>query len=565
MSRPALQRCAIYTRKSTEDGLDQAFNSLDAQREACSAYITSQASLGWKELADAYDDGGVSGGTMDRPALSQLLADITAGKVDVIVVYKIDRLTRSLADFARMVEVFETHKVAFVSITQQFNTTSSMGRLTLNVLLSFAQFEREVTAERIRDKIAASRRKGLWMGGSVPFGYRLVDHALVPDEVAAPTVRLVFERYLALRSVRLLVEELSGAPPPGLKAPVSRGRLYHMLANPVYIGKVRHKHEVYDGAHEAIVDQDIFERVQAVLGQQAPRGSGTRSGEGLHLLNGLVFDETGDRLSPTHAATGKRRFRYYTSSRLATKRKQPADKAAWRIPAKELEGSVEIELQRLLLDQRFLTDQLAKRLKQTPNPDAAERLLRKAAEVVDTFADSSLAMRKAIIRTVFTSIDIGHGLLRYTINGPALLSHLMEAGTNGDDRNAVGHPGTADPITIERPFRLRRRGVEARIVLECGDDGSRTPDQALVDLVARAHRYLADLTDRPGATIASVAASRGVPISEVSRILPLAFLAPSITLSILDGKQPVDMTVDRMVRIPDLPLDWQEQANILTA
>jgi site-specific DNA recombinase len=299
-----------------------------------------------------YDDGGVSGGTMDRPALSRLLEDIRAGKVDVIVVYKIDRLTRSLADFARMVEVFETHKVAFVSVTQQFNTTSSMGRLTLNVLLSFAQFEREVTAERIRDKIAASRRKGLWMGGSVPFGYRLVDHALVPDEAAAPTVRLVFERYLAMRSVRLLVEELSGAPPPGLKAPVSRGRLYHMLANPVYIGKVRHKHEVHDGVHEAIVEQDLFDQGPGWSSeQQAPRASGTRSGEGLHLLNGLVFDETGDRLSPTHATNGKRRFRYYTSSRLATKRRQPADSTAWRIPAKELERSVEIELQRLLLDQ----------------------------------------------------------------------------------------------------------------------------------------------------------------------------------------------------------------------
>ena len=331
------------------------------------------------------------------------------------------------------------------------------------------------------------------------------------------------------------------------------------------IGKVRHKHEVYDGVHEAILEQDLFNRVQAVLGQQAPRGSGTRSGEGLHLLNGLVFDETGDRLSPTHATNGKRRFRYYISSRLATKRKHPGDSTAWRIAAKELERSVEIELQQLLLDQRFLTDQLAERLEETPNPDAAERLLRKAAEVADTFADSSLAMRKAIIRIVFARIEIGAGLLRYTINGPALLSHLMEAGTNGDDRNAVGRPGTADPITIERPFRLRRRGVEARIVLECGDDGTRTPDQALINLIVRAQRYLADLTDKPGATIASVAASRSIPVSEVSRILPLAFLAPSITLSILDGKEPVDMTVDRMARIPDLPLDWQEQADILTA
>lgn len=560
MSKVRALRCAIYTRKSTEDGLDQTFNSLDAQREACSAYIVSQSGLGWRELPALYDDDGVSGGTMDRPALARLLLDIEAGKVDVIVVYKIDRLTRSLADFARMVEVFERHDVAFVSITQQFNTTSSMGRLTLNVLLSFAQFEREVTAERIRDKIAASRRKDLWMGGSVPFGYKLIDHALVPDEPAAATVRLVFERYLALRSVRLLAEELSSDPPPGLKALVARGRLYHMLANPVYIGKVRHKSDIYEGVHDAIVDKALFDEAQCVLAQQTSRGSRTPSGEGLHLLSGLVFDETGDRLSPTHANKKGRHFGYYTSSRLATKRRQPADQTAWRIPAAELEHHVETELKRLLTDHRFLMDMLTASHGPDVDPSTCERLVERASATASTYADANLPTRKQLIRAAFSRISIKPGVLRYTIDGSSLSTHLLGNDLAATDRT-VAH---IEPITLERPFKLRRRGVETKIIIAGKDTPALKPDAALIDLVTRAHCFLADLTDGSGSTIAGVAKQRGVPASEVSRILPLAFLAPSITQAILDGTQPVDLIVDGLARIRHLPLDWQDQSKIIT-
>ena len=340
-------RCAVYTRKSTEEGLDQEFNSLDAQREACTAFIASQVGLGWRLVADHYDDGGISGGTMERPALQRLLQDIRDRKVDVVVVYKIDRLTRSLMDFSKIVEVFDANDVSFVSVTQQFNTTTSMGRLTLNVLLSFAQFEREVTAERIRDKIAASRKKGMWMGGTVPFGYRAVDKKLVVDEAAAEKVRAIFNRYLELGSVFALADELNAElsieqalPTTSEKSRTaySRGKLYHMLANHVYIGKARHRDRIYDGEHEGIVDEKTFAAVQSLLKAQAPNRQAASGAESLHLLTGILFDETGDRLSPVFTVKGGKRYRYYISNRLETARRK--DASGWRLPAAELEQTV---------------------------------------------------------------------------------------------------------------------------------------------------------------------------------------------------------------------------------
>ena len=327
-----LFRCAIYTRKSTEEGLEQAFNSLDAQREACAAYIASQAGLGWKVISKHYDDGGVSGGTMERPALQNLLEDIAAKRVDVVVVYKIDRLTRSLMDFARIVEVFDKHEVSFVSVTQQFNTSTSMGRLTLNVLLSFAQFEREVTAERIRDKIAASKKKGIWMGGPVPIGYRAIDKRLEIEAEEAEVVRQLFRLYLEIGSVRRLkerVDELrlvtpkrrlrNGEMAGGRR--FSRGHLYWLLSNPVYAGCVRHRGRVWPGQHEPIIDRELWDAVQKSLSGQAPTERGMRTGR-RSLLAGLLNDETGDRLSPSHAVKNGRRYRYYISHRLMQARKR---------------------------------------------------------------------------------------------------------------------------------------------------------------------------------------------------------------------------------------------------
>ncbi|MHB2210729.1 recombinase family protein [Methylobacterium sp. CM6257] len=324
-------RCAVYTRKSSEEGLEQSFNSLDAQREACAAYITSQRHKGWQLMPVLYDDGGYSGGTMERPALKRLLADVEAGRIDVVVVYKVDRLTRALSDFAKIVEVLDRRGASFVSVTQAFDTTSSMGRLTLNVLLSFAQFEREVTGERIRDKIAASKRKGMWMGGLPPLGYDVAERKLVVNEAEAETVRLIFRRYCCLRSVRLLAAELAqaGIHSKARRAadggtfggqPLGRGALYAMLANRLYRGEVVHKGETFPGEHAAIVDAELFAEAQAILAQnRVERDEGVRA-EAPSLLAGLIYDAAGERLTPTHTNKRGVRYRYYVSRRLITGR-----------------------------------------------------------------------------------------------------------------------------------------------------------------------------------------------------------------------------------------------------
>ena len=345
-------RCAIYTRKSSEEGLEQAFNSLDAQREACEAFIISQKHEGWSVLPALYDDGGISGGTMERPALQRLLGEIAAGKVDVVVVYKVDRLTRSLADFAKIVEAFDAKGVSFVSVTQQFNTTSSMGRLTLNVLLSFAQFEREVTGERIRDKIAASKKKGMWMGGQIPLGYDVKDRALVINEAEAVTIRHIFERYAALGSVRALKEELDrdglvskcrtdkhGRQSGG--KPFSRGALYLLLQNHLYRGEIEHKGSVYPGQHHAIIGDDLWKIVQErIADNRVARATGVNS-ISPSLLAGLVFDETGDRMTPTHANKKGTRYRYYVSRSLIGGGTDPGKNTGRRIAAGDLERIVQ--------------------------------------------------------------------------------------------------------------------------------------------------------------------------------------------------------------------------------
>ena len=317
-------RCAIYTRKSSEEGLDQSFNSLEAQREACEAYIASQKHERWRGITTHYDDGGYSGGSMERPALRQLLADIDAGKVDTVVVYKVDRLTRSLADFAKIIERFDAGQVSFVSVTQQFNTTTSMGRLTLNVLLSFAQFEREVTGERIRDKIAASKRKGMWMGGIVPVGYDVRDRKLIVNADEAAQVRKLFRLYLELGCVAKLKAQLdrdgvkskARLSPSGMRSggtSYSRGSLYCLLQNPIYLGKIQHRDATYAGEHDAIIPQELWDKVQDRLrANNKVRRSGSNS-KSPSLLVGLLYDEEGNRFTPSHAVKGGKRYRYYVS------------------------------------------------------------------------------------------------------------------------------------------------------------------------------------------------------------------------------------------------------------
>jgi site-specific DNA recombinase len=380
-SKAALRRCVVYTRKSSEEGLEQEFNSLHAQREACAAFIKSQQGEGWRLVKTDYDDGGISGATMERPSLQRLLEDIRQGLVDFVVVYKVDRLTRALADLARMVELFDAHGVSFVAVTQQFNTTSSMGRLTLNVLLSFAQFEREVTGERIRDKIAASKRKGMWMGGYPPLGYDVRDRRLVMNEAEAAQVADIYKLYLELGSVRLLKRQLdqSGVVSKvrisrrGLRSgghSFSRSALNELLANPIYLGEIRHKDERYPGQHEPLLDRELWERAQQRLREGTRHGGDASVKAPTSPLAGMVFDEQGEPLYVQCAVTRGRLYRYYVSRALVlgTAAKQ---QWGWRLPASELERAVLSAAQIIRIDQRATRIALDAR----GNGDDLERVL----------------------------------------------------------------------------------------------------------------------------------------------------------------------------------------------
>lgn len=468
MSGKTRLRCAIYTRKSTEEGLDQEFNSLDAQREACAAYIASQVGLGWKLVPVHYDDGGISGGTMERPALQRLLADIAEGKVDVVVVYKIDRLTRSLMDFSRIVEIFDANTVSFVSVTQQFNTTTSMGRLTLNVLLSFAQFEREVTAERIRDKIAASKKKGMWMGGRVPLGYKVVDRKLIIDEAAAATIQHLFRRYLELGSVTALSAETNEAADPhqvpygrlqqggsSSLSQMGRGQLYHLLSNPIYIGKLRHHDQIYDGEHAGIIEPAIFDAVQTALRTQAPQRRSGSNNRDLHLLTGLVFDDTGDRLSPTHANNHGKRYRYYVSHRLKT---GISDKASgWRVPAGEMERLVLRQALDLLRNRSLLAGWLHEHL----TSDRIEPGLAAADEMARSLAEGDSNQRRQILHLIFKKITLSPTGIHLVVDRQVLVHRL-----DGKLPSSVDTTDDPQPFVIERKIAIKRRGVETRLIID---------------------------------------------------------------------------------------------------
>ncbi|KQZ29457.1 hypothetical protein ASD50_01475 [Mesorhizobium sp. Root552] len=472
----------------------------------------------------------------------------------MVVVYKIDRLTRSLMDFSRIVEVFDANDVSFVSVTQQFNTTTSMGRLTLNVLLSFAQFEREVTAERIRDKVAASRKKGMWMGGSVPFGYRAIDKKLVIDPEAERKVRSIFSRYLELKSVFLLLDELNSGDrdeagastsDPQQRTIYSRGMLYHLLANPVYIGKARHRDKIYDGEHQPIIDDETFAMAQAILKAQAPHRKSRNRSQSLHLLTGLLFDETGDRLSPVFTTKGEKRFRYYVSHRLETGRR--TDPTGWRLPAEELEQTVLHQLDVILRDEVRLSKWAS-----TLSPSVRiETVIAKATQLREALPAASHVECAKMLKTLFRSICIRPGAMVLEVNPHA----VFEASHDIDDNHHDGQEQQS--VTLPIPFTLRRRGFESKLVLE-GPYARQKPDDSLIDLLAKAHLLLGMLTDGSGRTIADVANTTRIHVADVSRILPLAFLAPKITDAILRGRQPVDLTVRALAR-DDLPILWADQ------
>ena len=424
-------RCAVYTRKSTEEGLDQEFNSLDAQREACVAFVASQVGLGWRLLADHYDDGGISGGTMERPALKRLLQDIRERRVDVVVVYKIDRLSRSLMDFAKLVEVFDRGGVTFVSVTQSFNTTTSMGRLTLNILLSFAQFEREVIGERIRDKIAASRKRGMWMGGFVPLGYEVRDRKLVINEAEAATVRMIFERFVEVGSATALARALAAE---GVRTRrgrlVDKGFLYKLLNNRVYIGDAVHKGTAYPGEHEAIITRALWDKVHGILRESPRVRAGRTRAATPALLKGLIFGPTGCAMTPTHTRRGDKLYRYYVSQSVL---KRGADACpVGRVPAAEIEGAVVDQLRGLLGTPEVIVGTWRSARREIDGLSEAE--VREALEGLDPLWDELFPAEQArVVQLLVERIDVGQGGVDIRLRVDGLARLVDELGGMADD------------------------------------------------------------------------------------------------------------------------------------
>jgi len=428
-------RCAIYTRKSSEEGLDMEFNSLDAQREACSAYILSQKPEGWVAVADRYDDGGISGGTLERPALKRLIADIEFGKIDVVVVYKIDRLSRSLMDFAKLVEVFERRGVTFVSVTQSFNTTTSMGRLTLNILLSFAQFEREVIGERIRDKVAASRRKGMWMGGYVPLGYRVENRKLLVNEEEAASVRLIFERFVKLGSIKLLMGELQAA---GIRSRrgymLDKGALYKLLNNRVYIGEAVHKGEAYPGEHEAIISTDLWRRAHAIMGESPRMRANQTRLSGPSLLRGLIFSPNGDAMSPSHTRKGDRLYRYYVTQSVL--KRGPGTCPVGRVPAAEIETAVIEQLRGFLRAPELIVRTWMAATRHDDRITEAE--VRDTFERLDPMWDELFPAEQArIVQLLVERVDVKVDGIAIRLRTGGLTKLLGELQTFGDRKDAA--------------------------------------------------------------------------------------------------------------------------------
>lgn len=535
-------RCAVYTRKSSEEGLEQEFNSLDAQYEACSAYIASQKSEGWKRTPVRYDDGGISGGTLERPALRRLLADIEAGRIDLVVVYKIDRLTRSLMDFSKLVERFDKSNCSFVSVTQAFNTSTSMGRLTLNVLLSFAQFEREVTAERIRDKIAASKKKGMWMGGIPPIGYTRKDKELIVDPDGAKIVNRIFMTYLDVgclnqlkREVDKLGYETRPSRPGAFARPYSRGHLYNLLCNPIYIGEIRHKDQRFPGRHAPIVDREIWDRVQGLLerGSQTVRGRGRKSGE-RSPLTGKLFDETGDRLTPSYTKKKERQIRYFVSNRLVDRSStRTPDATGWRLPATQLEEAVASAIASELKNAKPI---------HSVDISAIERIAASLAYL------TSGRERWPGLFDLVSRARVAPGTLEIDLD-PNKLASLFEVSPK-DLPVGVAHITTA--------FHKRRRGVETKLVY-----GYEPPkvDTVLLRRVARGYAWWEEI--RTGkATFKEIVKREKLSRRFVAIHLDLAFLAPDIVISMLEGKQAAYLSA-QVLRSIHFPLCWQEQKTTL--
>lgn len=533
-------RCAIYTRKSTEEGLDQAFNSLDAQREACEAYVRSQVGEGWTLLSTCYDDGGFSGGNMARPAIKQLLEDVDAGKVDVIVVYKVDRLTRSLMDFARIVDRLDARDVSFVSITQAFNTTTSMGRLTLNVLLSFAQFEREVTGERIRDKIAASKAKGIWMGGNLPLGYDLGERQLVPNPAEAEQVQHIFRRYLELGSVPKLVSELRAGATVSKRwttrtgrvlggMPLRCGAVYYLLQNRLYVGEIVHREVAYPGEHEAIVPVDLFEQVQQRLTSQRQERSDRPRRAAECALTGIIFGADGKPMGPSFSyGHGGKMYRYYVS--------------VGALPGSRQTQGVALELARV------------------PARRLDDLVLRLATKVAGH--NHTLSWQEA--GSLLTRVEVRERSIQLVIDLSTLMEpHEQEEGlverlrARLDEERLMPEGGGRFRLICDRRAKFRG-GLNG--ASDMGQSSNKHESQRLMTLLRKAHMLLEQHSASPMKDNFSTA--QAPPYQRERRIMQLGLLAPDVQRRIIEGR--TSIRADRIAALDDMPLAWADQRQLLS-
>lgn len=559
-------RCAVYTRKSSEEGLEQSFNSLDAQREACQSFIASQRGEGWRLLPTRYDDGGYSGGNMDRPALKLLLADVEAGKIDIVVVYKVDRLTRSLSDFAKIVETLDARGVSFVSVTQQFNTTTSMGRLTLNVLLSFAQFEREVTGERIRDKIAASKRKGMWMGGTVPLGYDLKERKLVVNPPEASLVGKIFDLYLKLGCVSRLKERLdqdgvksklrvsiSGNRSGGVS--YSRGALYQILKNRIYLGEIPHRSESHPGQHEAIIEREVWDRVQAQL---ASDNQGRKNGikmKSVSLLAGLLCDSKGNRFTPSHTVKNGKRYRYYVSQSVIRNSRGHVCSTPTRLPAHDVEKLVTERIRSFLQSDTELLHNL---LSPSESPRTIRQIMASAKHTAQRWSVRSIAENRQFLRQTLKLARIHQDRLELQIDRRALFNLLM--GRARMDRPVAETECGSDKecICLETKATVQRYGLEMRVAIPPpGGSTAFRPNAAFLKAIARAHEWKNQLILGEVHDQREIARQAGLDEVYVGKILRCAYLAPDIVEAILQGNQPHNLQLRDLQR--RLPLDWSHQ------
>jgi len=561
-------RCAIYTRKSSEEGLEQDFNSLDAQREACEAFILSQKHEGWIALPEMYDDGGISGATMERPALKRLLADIEARKIDAVITYKVDRLTRSLSDFARIVEIFDAGGVSFVSVTQQFNTTTSMGRLTLNVLLSFAQFEREVTGERIRDKIAASKKKGMWMGGVVPLGYDAVDRKLIVNEPEGETVRHIFRRYLEFGSVRILKEALDAEGivskarvfRTGRKAggkPLARGALYLMLQSRIYLGEIVHKDKSYPGEHDAIVDREFWDNVQVLLTENRVERHSGGAAKSPSLLAGLLYDHHGERMTPSHAVKNGKRYRYYVSQSLITQSRDSAPNGR-RIPAGDIEQIVSDRIRAFLSSEPEVFEAIEPHVDEAAEQKA---LIERAAAVTRKWSNLLPSQIHRCLRTLVCRIDLHPDRIDIHLRPERIGVALV-----GDAAATALKIETAQPdkpLTLSVPARLKRTGLQTKMLIDGVSSRNAKPDPSLIKLIVKAQALREKLV-QGGDALGAIAAEASLSSSYFTRLVRLSFVAPDITTAIIEGRHPPDLTARRlMLDTRQIPVLWDDQRRAL--